>query len=101
MRYLKVDWRHDHPDEPIALYSECDDGGWEVRKVEVFRDGRFGYAGPGSDAEGSRLGTEPLPSLRDIGAAPEFLPRAITQSEFEQVWAAARTAFSRRMTVRL
>jgi hypothetical protein len=36
-------WHHDRPDEPVALYSEIDSG-FEVRKVEVHRDGRHEYA---------------------------------------------------------
>jgi hypothetical protein len=32
-----------HPDEPVVLYSEID-AGLEVRKVEVYRDGRHDFA---------------------------------------------------------
>jgi hypothetical protein len=38
MHYIKVFWKHQHRDEPVELYSELDDGRWEVRKVEVSRD---------------------------------------------------------------
>jgi len=38
-RYQKVLWHHEHPDEPVAPFSEIDSG-FEVRKVEVCRDGR-------------------------------------------------------------
>jgi hypothetical protein len=34
MKYLKVVWVHDLPGEPVLLYSEVDDEGWEIRKVE-------------------------------------------------------------------
>jgi hypothetical protein len=44
MQYIKVVWKHDHPEEPIVLYSELDEDRWEVRKVEVFRVGSAGYA---------------------------------------------------------
>ena len=101
MQYLKVDWRHDHPDEPISLYSECDDAGWEKRKVEVFRDGRFGCAGIDGDAAGSRLGTEPLPGLDAIAQDPAFRPVRITQAEFERAWAAAQTEPARRTNAAL
>ena len=46
MEYLKVKWRHHHPDEPIEIYSEINQDRWEVRKVEVFRDGTSTYAFP-------------------------------------------------------
>ena len=48
MRYIKVKWIHSYPDEPVLLYSEIDDSGWEVRKVEVFPDGAYGYANASS-----------------------------------------------------
>jgi hypothetical protein len=44
LRYQKVLWHHDLPDEPVVLYAEISSGR-EVRKVEVFRDGRHDYAG--------------------------------------------------------
>jgi hypothetical protein len=42
MRYHKVLWHHDLPDEPVVLYAEIGSG-CEVRKVEIFRDGRHDY----------------------------------------------------------
>jgi hypothetical protein len=38
MRYQKVLWHHDLPDEPVVLYAEISSGR-EVRKVEIFREG--------------------------------------------------------------
>ena len=89
MRCLKVVWDHDHADEPLAMYSECDDARWEVRKVEVLRDGRLESAGPAGSSPGSQLGLEPLPDLTEIASQPEFHPEEITRSEFEAVWSAA------------
>ena len=86
---MKVIWEHDLQDEPVALYSECDDAGWEVRKVEVFRDGRFGHASRLEARGGSLLGELPSPSVAEIAAHREFRPSEITQADFEKVWAAA------------
>lgn len=91
MQYIKVAWDHNHRNEPITLYSECDDVGWELRKVEIFRDGRFGYASKTESAEGTRLGIEPIPSLEDIAKRSEFRPREITKEEFDKVWSEAQT----------
>ena len=44
MEYIMVKWLHSHPDEPVLLYSELDKDRWETRKVEVFADGRIGFA---------------------------------------------------------
>jgi hypothetical protein len=92
MHYIKVAWNHNHPYEPVTLYSECDDDGWELRKVEVFRDGRSGYASKTESAEGTRLGMEPIPSLDDIARQSEFHPVAITKEEFDKVWTATQTS---------
>jgi hypothetical protein len=44
MTYIKVGWKHGHHDYPVILYSELDARRFEVRKVEVFRNGRCGWA---------------------------------------------------------
>lgn len=44
MQYLKVQWIHEFEDEPALICPEYDDEGWETRKTEVYRDGRYGYA---------------------------------------------------------
>lgn len=44
VEYLKVRWFHENSDEPVVLMSELDASRYEVRKVEIFADGRIGYA---------------------------------------------------------
>jgi hypothetical protein len=58
-----------------------------VRKVEVYRDGRKGFAIAGSSAFGTKLGKEPIPPLAEIAADPQFKPTVITQDDFEKAWA--------------
>ncbi|MGL3209686.1 DUF6881 domain-containing protein [Bradyrhizobium sp. BR 1433] len=89
MIYLKVKWKHSFSDEPVLLYSELDRERWEVRKVEIFRSGRMGYAGPGSADGGTDLGVEPLPSFEEIAGDPDFEPEIISKAEFDKVWAKA------------
>ena len=86
MVYIKVGWKHDDPNTPILLYSELDDERWEVRKVEVFPDGSFGYADRATSCGTTFLGLDPIPALSEIAAIPEFEPVAITKDEFEAVW---------------
>ena len=85
--YLRVRWLHDHAAEPVLLLSELDDDRWEVRKIEVFRDGTQGYASASEGDGRSLLGKLPVPSLEEIGADPEFEPVSINASEFEAAWA--------------
>jgi hypothetical protein len=90
--YLRVRWKHERPDMPIDLYSELDEERWEVRKVEVFRDGRLSYAEGRSATGDTRLGEVPVPALEQIAADPEFEPSAISRVEFDAIW--ERAAYS-------
>jgi hypothetical protein len=84
-RYQKVTWHHDLPDEPVTLYSEISSG-YEVRKVEVFRDGRHDYADTTRSTGTTMLGEILTPSVGEIDQDPELSATTITASEFEQVW---------------
>lgn len=86
VRYIHVRWFHDHPDEPVDLYSELTDHGWEVRKVDLFRDGSATFASQTSRSGTSRLGETPIPSLAELNADPQFHGEDIEEGEFEQVW---------------
>jgi hypothetical protein len=87
MTYVKVEWIHLRDDEPVLLYSELDESRWENRKIEVFADGRCGYASQTESIGSTRLGEEPIPPMAEIAADPQFRPSEITEPEFEEVWA--------------
>ena len=87
MQYIAVLWHHQFPDEPVELFSELDSARWERRKVEVFADGRRGFASVHRCGEGTELGSMPVPPLAEIASAAEFTPREISREEFEAVWA--------------
>jgi hypothetical protein len=90
MKYQKVRWLHNSPNEPIWVFEEISDERYEQRKVEVFPDGSFGYADQTQESQGTRLAWEPVPSLADIALDPQFEPKEISQEEFENFWAAAQ-----------
>jgi hypothetical protein len=87
MTYIKVKWRHSCPNDPVLLWSELDSERLEKRKVEVFQDGRCGYAPGGEPFGPTRLGETPIPSLADIAKDAQFDPVEITMQEFEEAWA--------------
>jgi hypothetical protein len=89
MTYLKVVWRHDHPDYPVLLYSELDEERWEVRKVEVFKNGKLGYASKEAKSANTFFGELPVPSFEDIAKNNEFEPTLISKEEFESTWDSA------------
>ena len=89
MEYLAVLWSHGNSIDPIELFSELDDSRSEVRKVEIFPDGRAGYADATTEFGGTGLGIVPVPSLLEISIDPQFVARVISVAEFEEVWSRA------------
>ena len=89
MKYLFVRWKHPNPEDPTLLYSELNEDRWEVRKVEIYADGRLGYADNDKELKKTRLGLEPVPALSEIAKNPEFEPEEITREEFERIWTKA------------
>ena len=87
MQYIKVEWLHSNPEDPVELYSEIDEERWELRKVEVFRDGRAGVASQLEEHGTTRLSIEPLPTIEEIAADQQFRPVEISRNVFEEVWA--------------
>lgn len=91
MRYMRCVWHHDAPGEPVLLYSEINDDGWELRKVEMFANGDAGYSCEGETSLLCvGLSVEPIPPLEEIAKDPVFEPSEITKEEFEKVWTDAR-----------
>ena len=86
MRYLYVKWLHKDPGAPVHLYSEIGDDSYERRKVEIYADGRKGFADGTEQAGGTILGVMPVPSLKEIAAQPEYEPKEIEQEEFQRIW---------------
>jgi hypothetical protein len=92
MTYLLVRWKHSNPDEPVVLYSELDEDRMAKREIDIFPDGRWGYADEREEVGGSWLGEAPTPSIEQINAAPEFEAKEIDKEEFEKLWAARSKA---------
>lgn len=87
--YLKIRWIHDDPAYPVFLLSELDESRFEIRKVEIYADGRMGYASEDVEVGDARLGEVPLPPETEIAADPQFVVEPLMASDFEQVWADA------------
>ncbi|MFI6368813.1 DUF6881 domain-containing protein [Nocardia sp. NPDC050630] len=90
MRYLKVLWSHDFDTEPVELFSEIGEDGYEARKVDVYRDGRLDWADAGSETGTTFLSSGPLPPLDEINSEADFVAEMIEASEFENVWSRAQ-----------
>ena len=84
--YIRVRWLHTSPDDPVDLWSELDADREEVRKVEIWSDGRVGYASIAGEVGGTRLGEVPVPALHEINLDPQFQAETITNADFEMCW---------------
>lgn len=86
MEYLAVKWNISDSDAPVHLYSELDSQRMETRKVEIYRNGRAGWADRQRQHGDTELGREPVPSLAELSTGSEFEAKSISKSEFEEVW---------------
>ncbi|GAB2802100.1 DUF6881 domain-containing protein [Streptomyces daliensis] len=86
MEYWKVIWHHEFADEPVAIYSEIGEDGYETRKVEEFRDGSLAWAREGESQGGSVLSEIPVGSIEDVQQQPEFSAFVIDERRFQEVW---------------
>jgi hypothetical protein len=89
MDYLKVRWVHDSSDDPVLLMSELDEDRYEVRKVEVFSDGRMGFASAVQSGGETQLGEKPVPPASVIAEDPRFVVQPLDAQDFERAWLAA------------
>lgn len=87
-RYLRVTWHHELADEPVTLLSEIIDG-IEVRKVEIYRDGRLDFADEDHATGTTQLSETLMPSVEEIAVQDEFTPEAIDSETFEHAWGEA------------
>jgi len=84
--YMRVVWSHSYAEEPVELYSELDDKGYETRKVHVFRDGRLEWANAEVETELTWLAEHPIGSIEEISSASDLSATEITQQEFDAIW---------------
>lgn len=90
MRYVKVVWEHDFPDDPVLYLSELGEDGYEVRKIQLYRDGRSEWADGRHETATVGLSEIPFPSVEEISSQSDCRAELITSEEFERAWSDAR-----------
>lgn len=94
MRYLKVTWLHDNPEDPVEMYSEINDEGWEQRRVDCYANGRKDIAGRGIETGKTILAEVPvLETPEEIAEDSQFRSELISNSKFEEIWESAAAWF--------
>lgn len=86
MTWLRVRWHQSDPDMPVVIWCELDDQRWESRKIEVYADGRRGWAFGEVETGGTGLGEAPIPPTEEIARDAQFEVEAISAAEFEREW---------------
>jgi hypothetical protein len=90
--FVRLQWKHTDPEEAVTLFSELDEERREVRRVEVFADGRIGYANERGSFGRTHLAERPISTLDELAAIPEFEPSEITRAEFDEIFEKALSA---------
>ena len=90
--YVRGEWFHDFADEPRFFYAELDDERYELRKVEVFKNGKTVRASTEVLKRDpmAPLSDQPWPSLEEINAHEEFHAQEISAADFEDLWNAGQ-----------
>ncbi|WP_341868998.1 DUF6881 domain-containing protein [Saccharomonospora piscinae] len=83
-------WSHNLPGEPNWILSELDKDGYEVRKVQIYRDGRCEWTDAQHETSNIGLSEVPFPDVSEISGQPEFDAVGISCQYFENVWACAQ-----------
>ncbi|MEU2724641.1 DUF6881 domain-containing protein [Streptomyces smyrnaeus] len=89
MKCWRVHWHHDFDDEPVVMYSQIGDDDYEARKVEIFRDGRMGWADEAGSYGGTGLGEIPVGPIADVREQADFTAWVISAEEFDAAWSRA------------
>ena len=84
--YVRVDWHHADPAEPVVVYIELDADRYEVRKVEQYLSGQLDFADTSRYTGTTFLSESPVPSLVELATNTEFTPLPIAPSEFARIW---------------
>ena len=91
MKYIRVRWIHDDRAMPVWLISELDGENWEVRKVEIWRDGSKGFADRATSYGGTGLASVPVPPFHELAELRQFQFEEISRAAFEAEWDARET----------
>lgn len=83
LKYILLKWFHDLEDEPCEIYSEIDDQRYEVRKIEIYKNGTTYICDEKTIDPQIELGDVAFPEdLDEIDQDIQFFARYISKEEF-------------------
>lgn len=86
MQYMEVYWKHKFVDEPSQIYCEVDEDRNEIRKIEIYNNGDFGYATKNLSCNGTLLSKSEIPDVGVINEDKQFVAKIISKITFEKMW---------------
>lgn len=86
MRYICIEFETYEDRVPQTIYSEIDDLGYEVRKIEIYFDGTVGYASYEREVGKTLLADQMIPTVDDINIEKDVRAIHLTNKEFESLW---------------
>ena len=88
MEYIQLEWFHDMKTEPYIIYSEINDMRYEVRKIEVFKDGTYIKCSEEMVDSKIELADIPFPAdLNEINSDKQFCAKYhFFTKEWWQIW---------------
>lgn len=89
MRYTRIVWHHDFVEEPTVYYAEVGDDGWEIRRVQEYRDGHLEWADQAHETARAGL-SEVAIDIDEINSQPDVELTFIDKVNFESVWKKAQ-----------
>lgn len=92
MEYWKVIWHHVFAREPVVIFNEIGEGGYETRKVQEYRNGRLLRTDGTDETDEIGLGEIPVGNIEDVAAQAEFSAIIISAEQFNAVWDLAVSA---------
>ncbi|NBH16533.1 hypothetical protein D3Z55_03365 [Clostridiaceae bacterium] len=87
MNYILLNWFHNLDDEPYKIYSEIDDQRYEVRKIELYKNGTMSICDEKMIHSQNELADVAFPEdLDEINQDRQFFTQYINKEEFESLW---------------
>ncbi|HKK76798.1 MAG TPA: hypothetical protein VJ953_17100 [Saprospiraceae bacterium] len=95
MKYIKIEWKRAHLNEPHTILIEIDDDRMEVKRIEQYKNGKSDFASKTLNQGEAILGDYPFLDLEEYNARnaeiddlweEDLLASEISKSEFYRNW---------------
>lgn len=86
MKYMRTELRETEKGLPRLIFSEIEDNGIELRKIEIYDDGMIGYAFDKIEVGKTALADQIIPTVEEINKDDDIIASYLEREEFEKIW---------------